>query len=170
MTRRPQVGDRAVDFALVDQHGVEVALSSSRGSSAVLIVFYPYAFSRVCSGELQQLRDHQEELHGEVVRLLAISCDPMFSLRAFADAEGIAFSLLSDYWPHGAVAQSYGVFDDARGCARRASFLVDDEGVLRWQVEVPMGEARSLDEYRAAISELTTSPAPPGRAGLDPAS
>lgn len=149
----PRIGDPAPALSGTDQHGQDVDLTSARGEGAVLVVFYPYAFSRVCSGELQQLRDHQAELQA-TVRLLAVSCDPVFALRAFADAEGIGFPLVSDFWPHGAAARAYGVFDETRGCARRASFLVDAAGVLRWQVEVPMGEARSMDDYRAAVAAL----------------
>jgi alkyl hydroperoxide reductase subunit AhpC len=88
------------------------------------------------------------------VQLLAVSCDPMFSLRAWAEQEGYGFPLLSDFWPHGEVARAYGVFDSDRGMAVRGSFLVDTEGVLRWSVVNAPGEARDLSAYRDAIAAI----------------
>jgi len=148
------IGTSAPDFELSDQHGQDVRLSSFAGQKAVVLVFYPYAFSRVCTGELDDVRDRVAEFVTDDVQLLALSCDPMFSLRAFADADDLKFPLLSDFWPHGAVARSYGVFDDQRGCASRSTFIVDRQGILRWSVHNPMGEARNLDDYARVLDEL----------------
>jgi len=127
------VGDQAPDFELRDQHGQSVRLSSYRGRRTVVLMFYPYAFSRVCSGELADVRDDLDAFESDEVQLLAISCDPMFSLRAFAEQAGLTFPLLSDFWPHGAVAGAYGVLDPG-GFARRSTFVVDRDGVVRWTV------------------------------------
>jgi peroxiredoxin len=78
----------------------------------------------------------------------------MFSLRAFADRDGYEFSLLSDFWPHGAVAATYGLFDEGRGCARRSTVIVDRSGVVRWQVDSAMSQARSHDDYRRILDDL----------------
>lgn len=152
MTVEP--GQPAPDFALRDQHGQSVSLSSYADRADVVLVFYPYAFSGVCSAELSAIRDRLDELVDDQTAVLGISCDPMFALRAYADRDGLAFPLLSDFWPHGEVARSYGVFDDVLGCSRRSSFVVDRGGVVRWAVHNPMGEARDIDAYRAALAAI----------------
>ncbi len=148
------VGQEAPDFELQDQHGQTVALSALRGRSAALIVFYPWAFSNVCGGELQQLQTQHDDIFGDDVRLLAVSTDPMYSLRGYADQEGFTFPLLSDFWPHGAVASAYGVFSDEVGIALRGSFLVDKDGVLRWSVVRGIPDARDIEDYKSAIAAL----------------
>ena len=153
----PQIGAPAPDFTLRDQHGQHVTLSGLRGESSALIVFYPFAFSGVCQGELRAIRDDLDDFTGRGVQVLAVSCDPMFSLRAWAEAEGYEFPLLADFWPHGEVARAYGVFNDKVGAATRGSFLVDEAGVLRWSVVNEMREARDMDAYRDAIGRLVTS-------------
>lgn len=150
----PAVGDRAPDFELRDQHGRTVSLSEFRGAKAVVLVFYPFAFSRVCTGELAELRDQEDRFVTDDVQLLAVSCDPMFTLRAFADRDGLEFPLLSDFWPHGEVSRSYGVFDENRGCSRRSTFVVDPDGVLRWEIHNAMPDARSWEEYEKALVEI----------------
>jgi mycoredoxin-dependent peroxiredoxin len=150
----PGVGDAAPDFELRDQHGQAVRLSSYRGRPVVLM-FYPFAFSRVCTGELRSVRDDHPELAGGAAQLLAISCDPMFSLREFADRESLGFPLLSDFWPHGEVASTYGVLDRERGCATRSTFVVDADGVVRWSVHNAMPDARDLQEQARVLAGLT---------------
>ncbi len=153
-----EVGDRAPDFALRDQHGATVELASLRGDRLAVVMFYPYAFSRVCSSELAGVRDVLPSLDPERVQVLALSCDPMFALRAFADADGLTFPLLSDFWPHGAVASSYGVLDAERGCARRSTFVLDLDGVVRWSVHAAMAESRDPDQLVAAVAALLDKP------------
>jgi peroxiredoxin len=147
------VGDLAPDFELPDTHGTPVRLSALRGSP-VAVVFFPFVFSRVCTSELGELRDNLPEFAGRGVRVLAISTDAMFAQRAWAESEGFGFDLLSDFWPHGSTARAYGVLDEASGHALRGSFLVDAEGVVRWTVVNPRGQARELDDYRAALVTL----------------
>jgi peroxiredoxin len=148
------VGDLAPDFTLRDQHGAEVALSSFRGEQSVLVVFYPFAFSGICTGELCEIRDDLGAFQNDAVQVLAVSCDPVYALRAWAENQGFEFPLLSDFWPHGAVASAYGVFDAQRGMAVRGSFLVDVDGVVRWSVVNGPGQARDLTAYREALAAL----------------
>lgn len=150
----PVVGTPAPDLTLPDTHGTPVTLSELRGTPVVL-VFFPFAFSGICTGELCELRDNIAAFDDAGVRLLGVSCDPMFTLRAFGEQEGYGFDLLSDFWPHGAAARAYGVFDEATGHALRGSFLVDAEGVLRWSVVNPRGQARPVAAYREALAALT---------------
>ncbi|TWD83115.1 alkyl hydroperoxide reductase subunit AhpC [Kribbella amoyensis] len=151
-TAVPAVGSQAPDFTARNQHGEQFRLSDHRGRRAVVLVFYPYAFSRVCTSELGALRDRPDLL--AAADFLAVSCDPMFTLRAYAEAERLEFGLLSDFWPHGAIASRYGVFDADRGAAVRGTFVVDPGGVIRWSVVNPIGEARSVDDYADALASL----------------
>ncbi|NUT47168.1 MAG: peroxiredoxin [Saccharothrix sp.] len=149
----PAAGSRAPDFETRNQYGEPVRLSDYAGRRDVVLVFYPYAFSQVCTSELAALRDRPDLL--AAAEFLAISCDPMFTLRAYADAQSLEFSLLTDFWPHGAIATSYGVFDSERGCALRGTFVIDRTGTIRWSVVNPIPEARNLDDYAQALANLT---------------
>jgi mycoredoxin-dependent peroxiredoxin len=148
------VGDQAPDFELKDQHGAPVRLSGFRGEKNVVLVFYPLAFSGVCSGELCAMRDDFPEVSGDDVELLTVSVDSTYSHRAWADAEDFNFALLSDFWPHGAVARSYGVFDENRGIASRGTFIIDKNGVVRWKVVNPVPQAREIADYQKALAAL----------------
>jgi peroxiredoxin len=148
------VGQPAPDFTLRNQHGQLISLADFRGAKNVVVLFYPWAFSGVCSGELAEIRDHLNDLQNDSTELLAISCDAMYSLRVFADRDRLEFPLLSDFWPHGEVARRYGIFNEEIGIAARATFIVDREGIVRWQVANAIGEARDLDAYRKALTDL----------------
>jgi peroxiredoxin len=148
----PAAGDRAPAFTLTDQHGQSVSLEDFRGRQAVLLVFYPFAFSRVCGSELQAIHESVGDFQNERIQVLAASCDALYSLRAYADEAGFGFPLLADHWPHGGAARAYGVFDAERGCAVRGTFLIDQEGVVRWTVVNGLADARSLDDYRTALT------------------
>ena len=148
------IGSPAPGFALRDQHGRTVRLSDFAGERAVALVFYPFAFSGICTGELCELRDNLDVFEDKGVQLMGVSCDPMHTQRAWAEAEKYEFPLLSDFWPHGDVARAYGVFSDTMGAAIRGTFLVDRDGVLRWSVVNGPGEARPLSAYREAIASL----------------
>ena len=147
-------GTPAPDFTLRDQFGQDVSLSSYAGQKSVLLVFFPWAFSNVCTGELAGIRDRLAEFMTFGSEVLAISTDPTYSLRVFADTDGLNFPLLSDFWPHGAVAQGYGVFDPERGVARRSSFVVDKAGIVRWSVHHDLPDGRDLDEHVARLHHL----------------
>jgi mycoredoxin-dependent peroxiredoxin len=149
-----EIGGPAPDFALRDQFGQETTLSSYRGRKAVAIVFYPFAFSGVCTGEMAGIRDRLAEFMTFETEVLAISCDPVYSLRVFAEQDGLNFPLLSDFWPHGEVTRAYGVFDDVLGCPRRSSYVVDKEGAVRWSVHNANPEGRDLDAHLAELTAL----------------
>ena len=149
-----QLGALAPDFTLRDQFGQDVTLSSYRGSKAVAIFFIPYAFSNVCTGEMTGIRDRLDEFLTFDTEVLVISCDPVYALRAFADADGLNFPLLSDFWPHGAVCSAYGVFDETKGAARRSSYVIDKAGTVRWSVHNAMPDGRDLDEHLKQLHSL----------------
>lgn len=148
------IGDEAPDFTLNDQTRTPVTLSDLRGRKHVLIVFYPLAFSGVCTGELCSLRDSIDSFRSDEVETFAISVDSSAATAAFAAKEGYGFPLLSDFWPHGAVADRYGVFDAEKGLAMRGTFLVDKQGIVRFAETNAIPDARDQQRWRQALTEL----------------
>jgi peroxiredoxin len=147
------VGDAAPDFSLPDQDKQVHSLAGLRGTPA-LLVFYPFAFSGLCTGELCKLRDELSDYTDAGVTVLAISTDPVFSLKAWREQQGFGFPLLSDFWPHGAVAQAYGAFNDKAGMAVRATFLVDDEGRIAFAEVNGPGDVREQLGWKYAVATL----------------
>ncbi len=148
------IGDPAPDFTLRDQYGKSVSLAELRQPKAVLVVFFPFAFSGICTGELQEIRDDLGRFQNDRVDVVAVSCDPVFSLRAWDDKEGFFFPLLSDFWPHGAVARAYGVFEEKGGFARRGTFLVDTQGIVRWALVNAPGDRRDFAGFHDTLAGL----------------
>lgn len=144
----------APDFELPNQFGEHIRLHDFRGKKAVALVFFPLAFSSTCTTELCDLRDNLSLFASEGIELIGISVDSKATLRAWAKAEGYDFTLLADFWPHGDVAKEYGVFIEEKGFANRATFLIDIDGVIRASFVTTPGQARSLDDYTAALKEL----------------
>ncbi|WP_299165686.1 redoxin domain-containing protein [uncultured Arthrobacter sp.] len=153
MANFPAPGDAVPGFELPNQHGELVSLDALHGSSAVL-VFYPFAFSRVCTDELDELQQNLEQFQRRGVRVLAISIDHRYALRTYAEERGYEFDLLADFWPHGAVAERYGVLDTSDGYARRTTFFVDPTGCLTSRIEAPLGQGRSFADYSTALRGL----------------
>ncbi|MFI5757006.1 peroxiredoxin [Streptomyces sp. NPDC051569] len=155
-----EAGTLAPDFELKDNHGRTVRLSDFRstdggtGGKNVVLLFYPFAFTGVCTGELCALRDELPSFVNEDTQLLAVSNDSIHTLRVFAEQEGLEYPLLSDFWPHGEISRAYGVFDEEKGCAVRGTFIIDKEGVVRWTVVNGLPDARDLDEYVKALAAL----------------
>ena len=149
-----EVGDEAPDFTLRDQNNEEVTLSAFRGSRALLVIFYPLAFTGICTGELCAVRDDLPAYQNDEVQVVSISVDSAYSQKVFSEREGFEFPLLSDFWPHGAVAQSYGVFNEVTGFANRGTFLVDKDGIVRFAEMNKAGEGRDAQDWRDEIAKL----------------
>ena len=158
LPRGLQRGEAAPDFALTDQR-----LSTTRRSDfdgrKLLIVFFPLTFTSVCGGELTRLRDEIHDFVGEDRALLAISTDSSAVHRAFDEREFLGFPILSDFWPHGEVARAYGVLDEQTGLALRGTFVVDEDGIVQWSTVNGVPDARSTDDYRAALATLSAGAA-----------
>jgi peroxiredoxin len=150
----PEIGDTAPDFELRDQHGQNQTLAARRGSRNVLLVFYPFAFTGVCTGEMRALSDNAASWDDLATDVLAVSCDSVPSLRAFADQQSLDFPLVSDFWPHGAVSSAYDAFDDKLGAAGRATFAIDRQGTIRWTVRTAIPDAREITDYLKALADL----------------
>lgn len=149
-----EVGSKAPDFTLSDINRDKVSLESLRGDKAVLLVFYPFAFSGVCTGELCQVRDELADYQNDKVQVVGVSVDHPFTLRAWGEAQGYTFPLLADFWPHGEVAKAYGVFNEQAGFAERGTFLIDREGVIVFAEHGETGAARAQQGWKDAIAAL----------------
>ena len=149
-----EIGQPAPDFTLTNQYGEQVTLSDYRGEKNVLLMFYPFAFTGTCTGELCTIRDRYTDFVNDDSVVLSVSCDSHHTLRVFAEQEGLTHQMLSDFWPHGDVARAYGVFNPREGLATRGTFLIDAAGVVRWTVINPTGKARDVDDYRTALAAV----------------
>ena len=152
------VGAKAPDFALPNQDRETVRLSDEVKKGPVVLAFMPAAFSSVCTTEMCTFRDSSPELGNVGARVLGITTDTFFSLKAWADAQKIPFTLLSDY--NKDVIRQYGVANPdmigLKDIAKRAVFVIDRSGVVRHR-EV-LDDARNEPDYgkvRAAVSAAT---------------
>ncbi|MEU9508509.1 peroxiredoxin [Micromonospora sp. NPDC048170] len=152
-----EVGAEAPDFVLKDQNNQEVRLSDFRGKRTVLLVFYPLAFTGICQGELCEVRDNLNEYVNDDVQVLTVSVDSVYAHKIWADKEGYQFPLLADFWPHGATAQAYGVFNDVAGIANRGTFVIDKAGVVRFAEMNMPGEARDQQGWRKALADAVAA-------------
>ena len=150
----PEVGTEAPDFTVKDQNNQDVTLSSFRGQQAVLLVFYPFAYSSICTGELCAVQDDLEDFQNEDVQILAISVDHPYALKSWAANQGFDFPLLSDFWPHGAISRAYGVFNEDHGMAVRGTFLVDKAGTVRFAEINGPGEPRDQSAWVNAVTSV----------------
>lgn len=146
-----KTGTKAPDFTLVSHEGEEVTLSEALKDGPVALVFFPLAFSRICHGELCELRDNLQIFNDKRVQLFAISVDSKFTLKAWAEEEGYEFTLLADFWPHGGVAKEYDAFVEDAGIATRATILIGTDGTVLESFETSPGEARDLAQYQSAL-------------------
>jgi peroxiredoxin len=149
-----QVGERAPDFVLKDQHHGEIALASFRDRQAVVLIFYPATFTSVCRSELQAVQADLDQLQNDRVQVIAICVDSTYANRVWTEQQGFAFPIVSDFWPHGAVAQAYGVFNEAAGRALRATFIIDAQGIVRGRVVNAIPDPRDHAEYAKALAAL----------------
>ena len=149
-----EIGTEAPDFELRNQHGETVRLSDFRGEKNIVLVFYPFAFTPTCTGELCDLEKELPRFQNDDVQILAVSNDSPFTLRVFSEQEGLGYPLLSDFWPHGGASRAYGVFDEEKGCSVRGTFVIDKTGTVRWTVVNGLPDARDQGQYLAALAAL----------------
>lgn len=152
----PHPGTLAPAFQSRNQFAQPVSLAGLRGRP-LLLVFFPYAFTAVCSGELRALRDRRDDITAQGCRVVAVSTDTTFTLRALDEAESLDFPLLTDHWPHGEIARAYGVFDESMGCARRVTFLIDADGIVQWHHSSDLPVPRDVSAPLQALREMLES-------------
>jgi peroxiredoxin len=150
------VGSPAPDFTLMNQDRQPVTLSAQRGGSVVL-AFFPAAFSSVCTKELCTFRDSLSRLNAAKAQVYGISVDTFFTLKAFADQQGLTFPLLSDF--NKEVIQQYGVFNPdmigLKGIAKRAVFVIDKNGTVAYK-EV-LEDARNEPDYGKVLVTVASA-------------
>jgi len=129
------VGERAPEFDLEVERGQRVRLSDFRGRSNVLLVFHPWAFTPVCEDEARDLQANLASFREAETDVVLVSCDAAPARRAWKEQIGAEYVFASDFWPHGAAARAYGVFDEARGCPTRGTFLIGKDGIVLWTLE-----------------------------------
>jgi len=152
-----ETGSQAPDFTLMNQDRQPVTLSAERGKPVVL-AFFPAAFSSVCTKELCTFRDSLTKLNAAKAQVYGISVDTFFTLKAFADALGLTFPLLSDF--NKEVIRQYGVFNEdmigLKGISKRAVFVLDKSGVVRYR-EV-LEDARNEPDYGRVLAAVASLP------------
>lgn len=151
-----ELGSQAPDFTLSDQNRTLVSAASLWQERRVLLVFFPFAFSPICQGELCQVRDDLASYDNDHIQIIGVSVDTTFSLKAWSAEQGFTFPLLSDFWPHGEVARSYGVFNEDAGMANRGTFLIDEAGVVRFSEIVSPRESRNQGTWKKAVATLSS--------------
>jgi peroxiredoxin (alkyl hydroperoxide reductase subunit C) len=147
------VGESAPEFTLPDQDGEDVSLSDFRGGK-VLLIFYPFDFSSVCSDQLSVYQEVKPQIEEKGVTMLGISVDNFRAHKAFQEKLGIDTTLLSDYEPKGEVAKAYGSYFEPAGSANRTLVLIDADGKVEWAYESPsLGESPGANLIFDALAD-----------------
>ena len=149
-TKTLNVGDAAPDFELKGTEKSEFKLSDAKGKNNVVLNFFPAAFSGVCSQQMPRIQE-QKSMFDDDTLVFGISVDNSYTLDAWSKQMGIEFPLLSDFWPHGAVAEKCGVMFPV-GVAERAVIGIDKEGIVRYIDVHPVLEVPDLDACAAVLN------------------
>lgn len=156
MTTTIRIGDTAPDFKLKDTDGNEVSLSALRGCT-VVILFFPLAFTGVCTKELCHVRDTLSDYQTLQAQVLGVSVDSFFTLNQFKKQQGLNYPLLSDFNKEAATAYGclYEEFFGYKGVAKRSAFIVDREGIIRYaEVLEKAGDLPDFDSIRTTLARL----------------
>jgi len=149
-----EIGSPAPDFTLPDQSRNPVGLGDLLGRKS-LVVFIPFPFTSICSGEVCLLRDNLAQLGDLDANVVVITCDTIPVNKHWSEENGFTFPVLSDFWPHGAAATAYGAFNEKVGAANRQSYVLDETGLVRAIVASDsLGTPREFDEYVGALASL----------------
>jgi len=149
-TKTLKVGDPAPDFQLKGTGKTEFRLSDYRGKKNVVLAFFPAAFSPVCSQQMPRIQSQRSDFDASEAVVVGISVDNVWALEAFVQQMGLEFPLLSDFYPHGAVAEKYGVLRE-NGVAGRAVIGIDKEGIVRYIDVHPIREVPDTEPCLLAL-------------------
>jgi len=136
------VGMEAPEFDLELIRGERVRLGDFRGRRNVLLVFHPFAFTPVCEEEALDLQENLPAFDSAETDVILVSCDPPPARQAWKEKLGLTYTLASDFWPHGAAARAYGIFDEETGASIRGTFLIDMGGSVVWSLVNDAGARR----------------------------
>ena len=152
-----QIGQPAPDFSLYDSEKNKTTLSDYRGKN-ILLLFFPQAFTSVCTAELCGVRDDISRYSNEQAQVFGISVDSVFTLAQFKESQKYNFPLLSDF--NKEVSTSYGsIYNDwildMKGVSKRAAFVIDKEGIVRYaEVLENAGEVPNFNAIRETLDSL----------------
>jgi len=138
-----RTGDAAPEFDLEVSRGERAQLSEIRGRANVLLVFHPFAFTQVCEDEARDLQENLQSFRDAGTEIVFVSCDPAPARQAWKRELGAEYTFASDFWPHGAAAKAYGVFNERLGAPHRGTFLIDRDGTVIWSLVKERDERRT---------------------------
>ena len=138
-----RTGDVAPEFDLEVSSRERVKLSEIRGSSNVLLVFHPFAYTPVCEDEARDLQENLQSFRDAGTEIVFVSCDASAVRQAWKKELGAEYTFASDFWPHGAAANAYGVFNEQNGAPHRGTFLIDRDGTVIWSLVKERDERRT---------------------------
>ena len=145
--------DKAPDFDLEAADGERVRLVDFLGRANLLLVFHPFAFTEVCEEEARDLQENLDSFRNAQTEVVLVSCDPAPARQAWKAQLGAEYEFASDFWPHGAAARAYGVFNETNGAAHRGTFLIDKDGRIIWSYLSP-GDARRTEMVPDSLETL----------------
>lgn len=151
-----RTGDKAPEFDLEVAHGERVRLSDFLGRSNVLLVFHPFAFTGVCEDEARDLQENLESFRNAQTEIVLVSTDPAPARQAWKRELGAEYVFASDFWPHGAAAKAYGVFNEETGAPHRGTFLIAKDGTVIWSLVKP-GDVRRTEMVPESLETLATA-------------
>jgi peroxiredoxin len=147
-----KAGDMAPDFELEDQNGKKVKLSQYKGKKNVLLAFFPFAFSPVCTNELGELKEKEEPIMKLDTQILAASVDSTWTQKAFAKDLEVGFPILSDFGKK--AVPLYGALYEDKGFAKRSVFVVDKGGKVAYARIYEPGQQPDIGEAIEALKKL----------------
>jgi len=147
------IGTQAPDFSLHVTPDQKIKLSELKGKK-VILAFYPADWSPVCGDELALYNQTLKFFHKHHAEIIGISVDSKWCHLAFSQDRKLHFPLLADFEPKGAVSKLYDVYDEVEGESKRALYVIDEEGVIRWNYLSPMGMNPGADGILDALEEM----------------
>jgi len=138
-----RTGDVAPEFDLEVGPDERVTLSELRRRANVLLVFHPFAYTPVCEDEARDLQENLQSFRDAGTEIVFVSCDSSAARRAWKKELGAEYTFASDFWPHGAAAKAYGVFNEENGASHRGTFLIDRGGTVIWSLVMERDERRA---------------------------
>lgn len=150
------IGKPIPDFELKDQNGSPISSSELRGKN-VLLSFHPLAWTGVCQRQMETLEMNASVFADLDTQAFGVSVDSVPCKKAWAESINIkTTSLLADFWPHGGLAVSLGIFRNADGISERANVIIDKHGIVQWLKVYPIGDLPDLKEVFQALKDLNS--------------
>ena len=154
MKNRPRIGDKAKNFSLEDQNEREFTLSDFR-EERVVLSFHPLAWTSVCAAQMKSLENSKSNFDSLDTVAVGVSVDTVPSKKAWAESLGIRSTrLLSDFWPHGKVAESYGIFRTKDGVSERANIIIDEKQKIVFFKIYELGQLPEIQEIIDVLRKL----------------